>query len=59
MAQKYTPVREAADELLEALENAMGFLDTPISRRRLGIDPSAVWLVNARAAIAKAKGEKE
>ena len=36
--------------LRKALANAMGHLDTPIARRRLGIDPDAEWLLDARAA---------
>ena len=41
--------------LREALTNVMGYVDTPISRRRLGIDPNACeWLLPARAAL---KGE--
>ena len=42
---------EAADEiemLRDALRNCMGRLDTPIARRRLGLDPSADWLADAR-----------
>ena len=43
------------DRLREALTNVMGYVDTPISRRRLGIDPNACeWLLPARAAL---KGE--
>lgn len=40
--------------LFEALENVMGYLDTPIARRKLGIDPDAEWLQEARRVI---KGE--
>ncbi|ADC73183.1 peptide synthase (plasmid) [Thioalkalivibrio sp. K90mix] len=34
--------------LLEALQNVMGHLDTPIGRRRLGLDPNEPWLRGAR-----------
>jgi len=42
-------------ELVEALENAMGHLDTPIGRRKLGIDANVKWLTDARAALHRIK----
>lgn len=36
-------------EAMGAFENAMGHLDTPISRRKIGIDPNEEWLLDARA----------
>lgn len=33
------------------LRNAMGYLDTPIARRKLGIDANEPWLQEARAAL--------
>jgi len=46
-------------EAMEALENAMGHLDTPISRRKIGIDPNAEWLLAARATLAKLRAHLE
>ena len=38
--------------LVDALANVMGYVDTPISRRRLGVtDPHPEWLTSARAAL--------
>ena len=41
------------DELLEALMNVMGHVDTPIGRRRLRTNYSPEWLSGARAVLAK------
>ena len=51
----------AAPELLEALENVAGFIDTPIMRRKLGIDQQnpPEWIESVRSAIRKAKGETQ
>ena len=46
-------------EAMGALENAMGHLDTPISRRKIGIDPNAGWLLDARATLAKLRAHLE
>mgnify|MGYP003630028063 CR=1 FL=1 len=43
------------ERLREALENVMGYVDTPISRRRLAISPNQEpWLLLARAALTPA-----
>lgn len=34
--------------LVEALRNTMGYLDTPIARRKLGINPDEEWIKEAR-----------
>ncbi len=39
------------EELEGALANTMGFLDTPIARRKLGVNPDADWVKAARAAL--------
>lgn len=36
------------EKLREALQNCLGLLDTPIARRKIGIDPNAEWLRDAR-----------
>ena len=41
------------DELLGALMNVMGHVDTPIGRRRLRTNYSPEWLSGARAVLAK------
>lgn len=46
-------------EAMGAFENAMGHLDTPISRRKIGIDPNAEWLLDARATLAKLRAHLE
>lgn len=49
----------AAPELYEALANCLGHFDTPVARRQVGINSDIpVWLVEARAALAKARGEQ-
>ncbi len=54
-ALEYAPVARA-EKLLEALKNVMGYVDTPISWRRLAIDPNTCeWLREARTAL---KGDK-
>ncbi len=35
----------------EALQNAMGYLDTPVARRKLCIDADEPWLLEARGAL--------
>lgn len=53
-----TPERELASELVEALRNVMGHVDTPIARRKLGIkDPHPEWIIEARAVLAKLEGK--
>jgi hypothetical protein len=48
-------MRDAAtriEELEEALQNVMGYIDSPIPRRRLGIKEShPEWLTIARSAL--------
>jgi len=44
-------------ELEGALQNAMGHLDTPIARRKLGIDPDAEWLREARDLVESKEGK--
>lgn len=46
-------------EAMGAFENAMGHLDTPISRRKIGIDPNEEWLLDARATVAKLRAHLE
>lgn len=46
-----TPEQHRIALLEEALANALGFLDTPIARRKLGLDPNAVWLAQARKLV--------
>jgi len=41
------------EELAGALKNSMGYLDTPIGRRKLGISPNAGWLVNNRVLLSR------
>ena len=36
------------EQLREALQNCLGFLDTPITRRKIGLSPDAEWLEAAR-----------
>jgi hypothetical protein len=42
--------------LVEALQNAMGHIDTPVGRRKLGVDADSPWIVTARATLAKIGG---
>ena len=44
-------------EAVGVLQNTMGYLDTPIGRRRMGIDANADWLSNARALLARHQKE--
>ena len=44
-------------EMVTAFQNVMGYLDTPIARRKLGIDSDEKWLLEARALLSKIKGD--
>ena len=41
---------------LEALQNVMGFVDTPIGRRKLGISSDCEWIADARRIMSETKG---
>lgn len=48
----------AAPELYEALQIASGLIDTPIGRRKLGLDANGEAVAAIRAALSKARGEQ-
>lgn len=50
LERKPSETRVVGDQLLEALENLMGLVNTPIGRRKLGIDPDHPVLVEAEKA---------
>ena len=57
-SERYIMARGAdeIERLRAALRNVMGHLDTPIGRRKVGIDPNADWLLEARELIQHKEG---
>ena len=50
----------AAPDMIDALKNAAGLLDTPLARRRHGDDPFYAEVVaSIHAAIARAEGRSQ
>lgn len=46
--EAFIAVHAEMERLQDALQSAMGFVDTPIGRRKLGIDANSEWLREAR-----------